>query len=198
MFGRTSKYKIVIDKYIEEQDKNRHLRAENKKLIAKMDKKVFISKNISDTLEEFITKGQFILDIVTNKSGQKMVVMCEQYNSYNHNDYRLRLIPLEAKKYSLVYDKMFTDLCFYKKTKKMEIIDIIITSGYDNVGNGSILLKSIDKLAKIEDTVETFGKLSNVDKDHWNKLFHFYKNNEYEIKLFENKIDGIIVKEYKK
>jgi hypothetical protein len=38
--------------------------------------------------------------------------------------------------------------------------------------------------------------LSYQDKEHWDKLFHFYEENGYIITLKEGSLNGSIVKEY--
>ena len=91
---------------------------------------------------------------------------------------------------------MYSELCFHKRTSKMEIIDIIIAMKHENKGNGSIVLRAIDKLSQMENAVKCYGMLSYQDKGHWDKLFHFYEENGYIITLKEGSLNGSIVKEY--
>lgn len=45
----------------------------------------------------------------------------------------------------------------------------------EDVGNGSILMKYLIKFAKEKNVKYISGMLSSVDKDHFNKLGHFYE-----------------------
>ena len=87
---------------------------------------------------------------------------------------------------------MYSELCFHKRTSKMEIIDIIIAMKHENKGNGSIVLRAIDKLSQMENAVKCYGMLSYQDKGHWDKLFHFYEENGYIITLKEGSLNGSI------
>ncbi|MGG7060130.1 hypothetical protein ACQPUY_15455 [Clostridium nigeriense] len=45
----------------------------------------------------------------------------------------------------------------------------------NNIGNGSILMKYFIKVAKEMKFSNIYGDISIVDKDHWDRLIHYYK-----------------------
>ena len=127
---------------------------------------------------------------------EHLSVLSYKTDTFNTTRYSFRLVPLDDEKYSYRADRMTSELCFYKKSKKMEIIDIIVSPKHENRGNGNVLLRAIDKICKIEEAVKCYGMLSYQDKEHWDKLFHFYEENGYIITLKEGSLNGSIVKEY--
>lgn len=77
-----------------------------------------------------------------------------------------------------------------KYTTTCEIIDIFAEG--ENSGNGTILLKYLFTYLKKRDVSEVSGRLSEVDKDRFDKLEHFYMKNGFKVSFNEGRTSGRI------
>lgn len=68
---------------------------------------------------------------------------------------------------------------------KIELADIDIQEHFVNYGYGSILLGKLIELAVQRNVREISGWISGVDKDHIDRLVHFYEKHGFEIKLHD-------------
>ncbi|PFZ06003.1 hypothetical protein [Bacillus pseudomycoides] len=69
-----------------------------------------------------------------------------------------------------------------------------ITSPKENIGNGSITMKYLIKMAKEMKVSHISGRLSPEDRDHFDKLEHFYKKFGFEVKFNTDRTEGSIKK----
>ncbi|EEM14149.1 hypothetical protein CN535_18900 [Bacillus pseudomycoides] len=67
-----------------------------------------------------------------------------------------------------------------------------ITSPKENIGNGSITMKYLIKMAKEMKVSHISGWLSPVDGDHFDKLEHFYKKFGFEVNFNCDRTEGSI------
>lgn len=80
------------------------------------------------------------------------------------------------------------DYCTHKK--HIRIDDIIMED--DNIGNGSICMKYFIGEVKNLNCGLIHGYLSDVDRDHFDRLIHYYEKFDFDIVLNEKKTDGTI------
>jgi len=71
-----------------------------------------------------------------------------------------------------------------KPGNKAYLNDIQVSRPHENNGIGSLLLKFIEKWEVNHGINEIFGDISTKDKDHFDKLQHFYKKNEWRFEFF--------------
>ncbi|MGE6616231.1 hypothetical protein [Bacillus mycoides] len=67
-----------------------------------------------------------------------------------------------------------------------------ITSPKENIGNGSIIMKYLIKMAKEMKVPHISGRLSPHDRDHFDKLEHFYKKFGFEVNFNCDRTEGSI------
>ncbi|EEM02059.1 hypothetical protein bmyco0002_56120 [Bacillus pseudomycoides] len=67
-----------------------------------------------------------------------------------------------------------------------------ITSPKENIGNGSIIMKYLIKMAKEMKVSHISGRLSPEDRDHFDKLEHFYKKFGFEVNFNCDRTEGSI------
>lgn len=79
----------------------------------------------------------------------------------------------------------------YETGKKHIHIDDILNQD-NGIGNGSILMKYFIKECKQEGLEYIDGWLSDVDKDHFDRLEQFYKKFIFDVKFNENRTSGNI------
>lgn len=87
--------------------------------------------------------------------------------------------------------------CYFERDSEnnMRIIDIFSNESRGiNSGNGSILLKFLDKIGKKNNIKRISGTLSNVDIEWFEKLEHFYHKNGYKVMFNSEKTEGHISK----
>ncbi|PGT67199.1 hypothetical protein COD86_26860 [Bacillus cereus] len=80
----------------------------------------------------------------------------------------------------------------HHEPKYIWIDDIIIPK--EEIGNGSIAMKYLIKVAKQMEVSQISGILSPVDSDHFDKLEHFYKKFGFEVKFNTGRTEGSIKK----
>ena len=72
-----------------------------------------------------------------------------------------------------------------------EIVDLRVNSFKENRGIGSMLVKSAIEASKQRGNLGIDGKISRVDRDHFDKLKHFYKKLGFDFELFDaERLDG--------
>lgn len=74
----------------------------------------------------------------------------------------------------------------------VEIIDILTKD--DNIGNGSILMPYLFKHCREIGAEYIYGKLSPVDRDHFDRSEYFYKKHGFEVNFNEDRSSGKISK----
>lgn len=72
---------------------------------------------------------------------------------------------------------------YINNTKEIKICDIQMED--NNIGNGYIAMKYFIKVSKEMRFNKIVGDISNVDKDHWDRLIHYYK--KFGFKVIFNK-----------
>ena len=156
-----------------------------------------LSKSIEDTeylmkeyskLLDFILKysSNSIYKIVKDKSDSYIFVVKEEMsNSLAFLLYSLEYRHLVPRLYTRKMSKGLNNESYYL------YIDDILVSDQDK-GLGSILMESLIEYAKNNGYVCIRGWLSPIDKEHFDKLEHFYKKFGFEIKFRANKESGSI------
>ena len=101
--------------------------------------------------------------------------------------------------YSLEYQRLvpriYTTKCINHQSELsrytyLHIDDFLVTE--QNIGNGGLLMENLIKYAKSQGFKYIFGKLSPVDKDHFDKLDYFYKKYGFEVSFNSNRDSGCI------
>ena len=101
--------------------------------------------------------------------------------------------------YSLAYQRLvpriYTTKCIkyqneLSKYTYLYIDDFLVTE--QNIGNGSLLMENLIKYTKSQDFMYIYGMLSPVDKDHFDKLYYFYKKHGFEVSFDSNRESGHI------
>lgn len=72
---------------------------------------------------------------------------------------------------------------YINNTNEIKICDIQMKD--NNIGNGSIAMKYFIKVSKEMRFNKIVGDISNVDKDHWDRLIHYYQ--KFGFKVIFNK-----------
>lgn len=62
---------------------------------------------------------------------------------------------------------------YIHNTKNIKICDIQMED--NNIGNGSIAMNYFIKVSRQMGFDRIIGDISNVDKDHWDRLVHYYE-----------------------
>ena len=127
------------------------------------------------------------------------------YEKYARKDSTIFVVKDEDKNnlnfylYSLIHKKSVPRILTEKKTKYKDYIPIYTYLYIDdflaveeNIGNGSILLKSLVRYARSQEYNSIIGWLSPVDRDHFNKLEYFYEKNGFEVIFNEDRSEGNI------
>lgn len=122
-----------------------------------------------------------------NELGKRYIVLGEEKNkkgdsffvcAIKDNDDDYTVIMLKDIEHRIHPPKIniITDRDIDNENKKVINIADILTSE-ENVGNGSILMKYLFKhIDENNDIVKIIGTISPVDKEHFDRLEHFYKN----------------------
>ncbi|WP_222433897.1 GNAT family N-acetyltransferase [Planococcus sp. CPCC 101016] len=76
---------------------------------------------------------------------------------------------------------------FNEDYTKIELSDIDIKESMVNLGYGSILLNGLIQIAKHRNVTFISGWISEVDRNHIDRLVHFYEKHEFEVILHEEK-----------
>lgn len=119
---------------------------------------------------------------ITLKSGEEIMFINTCYKSPldDKEDGTIYLIGKRGKLGELFYEIVnLTDQ--NEKLKRIELVDIQ-HSGY-NLGIGSAVLQYLDEIATKNEVSYIIGELAPEDlSDHKERLFHFYTENNYEIR----------------
>ncbi len=71
------------------------------------------------------------------------------------------------------------------------LIDVRVNSFMENRGVGSMLVKAAIEVCKRRGNLGIDGTISRVDRDHFDKLKHFYEKLGFDFELFdEERLDG--------
>ena len=71
------------------------------------------------------------------------------------------------------------------------LIDVRVNSFMENRGVGSMLVKAAIEVSKRRGNLGLDGKISSVDRDHFDKLKHFYEKLGFDFELFDpEELDG--------
>ena len=73
----------------------------------------------------------------------------------------------------------------YIKTKSRAMFVIKVCKSKDDLGVGTSLLKFVEKYSLGKGIKELYGDIYSGDKDHFDKLKHFYEKNEYKWELYQ-------------
>lgn len=90
------------------------------------------------------------------------------------------------KKKGIVVPEPWLHASFNKNFTEFEISDITINRGLVNEGYGSLLLNNLIELAKKHNVKKISGWISSVDRDHLDRLVHFYKKNNFKVNLYKD------------
>ena len=96
------------------------------------------------------------------------------------------------------YPKINLIYCENEESNTVKIADIL-TGTYTNMGYGSILIKYVlEYLNQRKDIKKINGALVEIDRDHFDRLEHFYKKHGFNVKFKEDengkRINGKIEK----
>lgn len=135
-----------------------------------------------------------IIYYATNKCGEKIYVVKRafQYNSDNFDLY------LYCINYSLCFNALPVVHCSYYKhyssdgTKSYIRIDDILMKEHINIGNGTIAINGLITAAQHMNAKRISGILSNVDKERFDMLEHFYSKCGFKVTFNENRTSGHI------
>ncbi|WP_250886519.1 GNAT family N-acetyltransferase [Bacillus sp. SM2101] len=72
--------------------------------------------------------------------------------------------------------------------KILDLADIQVQKQYINKGYGSILLKTLKEIAIEKGVKEITGWISPADRDHVDRLKHFYEKHGFEVNLHKSRI----------
>jgi len=82
-----------------------------------------------------------------------------------------------------------------RMAREAKIEDLVIESErFENRGIGSALLKLMESVARERGVMGIMGDLSDVDKDHYEKLSYFYKKHGYSFTLNDGQSTASIFK----
>lgn len=65
------------------------------------------------------------------------------------------------------------------------LVDVRVDSSMENRGVGSMLVKAAIEVSKRRGNLGMDGKISRVDRDHFDKLKHFYEKLGFDFELFD-------------
>lgn len=136
-----------------------------------------ISQNISEKKRNFYvkmvedwmntTQDAKYLGLAKNELGDIVAIL------YKYNTIYLMGEPYRTIMYA-------PKLLFHYMGKNHIHIDDILVK-YNNIGNGSILVNALKKLAKQNNIYVITGNLSEIDDDHRDRQEHFYKKLDFKI-----------------
>lgn len=178
-------YKIRYSKLMEELERKNELRME---IIEAESKKSYEQYTLIKRIFK-IDKGSKIVGMRRNKNNEELIITEWVTNSqvwvklYGRS--YLGIMQLPRIMGSL--KKTYSDL----EESKYIIIDDINNID-DNIGNGSIMMEYFIKLAKSLGVAYISGELSSMDKDHFDRLEHFYKNFGFIVSFNEDRTSGSI------
>ena len=72
-----------------------------------------------------------------------------------------------------------------RQLPKAVLLDIRIDEEVENRGVGTLLLKAIIEDCKLQGHVGIEGDLSETDRDHFDKLAHWYPKNGFTIEFYD-------------
>ena len=67
-----------------------------------------------------------------------------------------------------------------------KLVDIRAESWIENRGGATVVLRWVERWCRRMGCQRIWGELSSVDRDHMDKLQHFYEKNGYTFKLYES------------
>ena len=135
----------------------------------------------------FIDKNNSILAIEKNKKGRYVLVVKKKFHDsifFMLYGVDYRAINCHPRIMATFYESYGNDESY------IEIDDIIAEE--NNIGNGSILMKYFIDYCKTTSASFVKGKLSPVDKDHFERSIHFYEKCGFICKLDREKTSGSI------
>ena len=120
-----------------------------------------MTDNIKKITKDWIDSygGEFILSDV-NKLNEEMAAICKNETIY-----------LASKKYN---SPIFSPKLYFEQNGDViKIHDILMKN--NNIGNGTIAMKALLKIAERLKAKEIVGMMSEIDNDHVDRRNHFYE-----------------------
>ncbi|MBV7276458.1 hypothetical protein I6U48_26615 [Clostridium sp. PL3] len=121
-----------------------------------------------------------ILGKEKNKKGEEFYVCAIKEKDY----YKMIILKSIDRIQHKSYLNISTEYDSNDKNKMiLKIADIIVAE--KNIGNGSILMKYLFQYAnKNENIKKVIGTMSEIDKDHFDRLEHFYKKHGFKVVFY--------------
>ncbi len=153
-------------------------------------------KNVEWELEKIIKMNEKFISIINSINCENEKIIGIELNNNREivmvviSEYPWLAIKLRGIEYQWSAPRI---MCTYKD--KIENSYIHIDDFFairEDVGNGSILLKYLIEFAKEKNVKYISGMLSSVDKDHFDKLEHFYEKFGFKVSFNQENENGRI------
>lgn len=159
----------------------------NRKRICFLQRKADIKYELHYQTKKIFNEGHEVVSILEKK--EKTLILYRQFYDDTPKEEE-SFISLNLKiitKEGILAPEPFLRAIFDEKYNTIDLADIDIKEPFINQSYGSKLLGSLIDIAKKMNVNSIIGWISEVDKDHIQRLVHFYEKNGFEVTLKEDK-----------
>ena len=151
--------------------------------IVKLQRKNDLDHELEYQSELIINRGFEVLSIL-QKEADRLLLYRHFYEDVSKEEETsiilgIRIVSRKGIHYPDPMLKAFFDETF----QNISLADIDIDKSFANNGYGSILLSNLVQIANARNVKDITGWISNVDRDHLDRLVHFYKKHGFEVNL---------------
>ncbi|MEH6888916.1 GNAT family N-acetyltransferase [Bacillus sp. JJ864] len=158
----------------------------NSERIYPLQRKLNVEYEVAYQLDYIVNEGCEVVSIFENK--EKILILYRQfYDDTPKKEEPFIILNLKIiTKEGILAPEPFLRAVFDKEYNNIDLADIDIKKPFINQSYGSILLGSLIDIAKKMNVDRITGWISEVDKDHIQRLVHFYKKHGFEVILKED------------
>jgi hypothetical protein len=154
--------------------RNDKLEAEHKNIICEINKEKAEEKN-ENYISYFniinkLVQNYELIGIEKNKEEYMIVEKLQWKGEKNHFH-----ILLDSPRYSYKKPRIITNRYYIDDIIKIEDIITVV----QNVGNGSLAMKHFIETSRRNGIKKIIGNINSVDKDHFDRLEHFYRKHNF-------------------
>lgn len=151
-----------------------------------MQKKNDTTRELLFQLKSLKTAGCEVLETEERKLSKTEIIIYRDFGEdvMPEDAYDILLKTRIIKEKGVVVPEPWLHASFDEDYTEFKISDININKSLVNEGYGSLLLNNLIELAKRHQVKKISGWISSVDKDHLDRLVHFYKKNNFKVDLY--------------
>ncbi len=140
-----------------------------------------MSHSINGTAYVENLRSEFrVLGQERNRTGEEFYVCLKEEDKY-----RTIILKSEGQRHPVPKMILRTEHSSDSGEEVLKIVDILV--GDKNRANGSILMKYLFEVLKESSKIKKItGSISDVDRDHFDRIEHFYKKHGFSVHFYTN------------